>query len=129
MLIRKDCLVCREYDLLSLIVLPDAFFFENKWEAVGCYINEEPKALPSHFDINVSSVSGNDAIFEHCRVLAEESKYKTFGVDGDFCWTGDDAANTYDKYGVSKTCSVSKISGNGSGNSNKDSIFVYQFQE
>ena len=128
LMIIKYFLVCHEHDFLSFIFLPDRFIFWNKWEPVGCYINKAPKALPIPYDIDVSSVSGNDAIFEHCRVLAEEFKYKTFGVDGDICWAGNDAGNTYDKYGVSNTCSVSKTSGHGSGKSNQDSIFVYQFQ-
>ena len=81
------------------------------------------------YDIDVGSISGNNAIFEHCRKLAEEKGYKIFGVDNSICWTDESAAKTYNKYGPSSDCAVSKTTGNGVGKSKKFSIFVYQYVE
>ena len=81
------------------------------------------------YDRDVGSVSGNNAIFEHCKILADKKGYKIFGVDNSICWTDENAAKTYNKYGLSNDCSVSKKTGNGSGESKKDSIFVYQYVE
>lgn len=102
---------------------------EDKWEPVGCYLNKAPAAMNNAYDIDVDSISGNNAIFEHCKILAEKKGYKIFGVDNSICWTDGNAAKTYNKYGLSNDCSVSKTTGNGSGISKKDSIFVYQYVE
>ena len=72
---------------------------------------------------------GNDAIFEYCKEKAQTFGYKIFGADDKACWSGDDAANSYDDYGKSKKCSVSKKTGNGSGKELNGDIFVYQFVE
>ena len=101
----------------------------DKWEQVGCYLNKAPAAMNNAYDIDVGSISGNNAIFEHCKVLAEKKGYKIFGVDNSICWTDGNATKTYNKYGLSNDCSVSKTTGNGSGKSKKDSIFVYQYVE
>ncbi|XP_029202215.2 uncharacterized protein LOC114966489 [Acropora millepora] len=101
----------------------------DKWEQVGCYLNKAPAAMNNAYDIDVGSISGNNAIFEHCKTLAEKKGYKIFGVDNSICWTDGNAAKTYNKYGLSNDCSVSKTTGNGSGKSKKDSIFVYQYVE
>ena len=83
-------------------------------------------ALPELFDDKVS-VKGPDAIFNYCKGKAEALGYKIFGADNKSCWSGDDAKNTYKKYGVSKQCDFSKKTGNGSGNTVNGNVFVYEF--
>ncbi|XP_078346606.1 uncharacterized protein LOC144631897 [Oculina patagonica] len=102
---------------------------KDEWKAVGCYINNGPKVLPKPFDNNVSSVSGHDAVFEYCKAKAETFGYKTFGVDDKACWSGDKAEETYDDYGKSDKCSVSKKTGNGSGKELNGDIFVYHLSK
>lgn len=101
-------------------------FYLDEWKAVGCYLNSGPLALPKPFDNNVSSASDNDALFEYCKAKAETFGYETFGVDDRACWSGDKADETYDDYGNSGKCSVSKKTGNGSGKELNGDIFVYQ---
>lgn len=102
--------------------------FTGSWKPVGCFIERAPnKALPNSFDSNVGGVEGNDNIFEHCKQKAEGDGYKLFGVDDNNCWSGDDAENSYDMYGESSKCSVSK-SGNGSGKEANEDMFVYRLE-
>ena len=84
-------------------------------------------ALPDAFDKKVGEIQGNDNIFEYCRAKAETSGYKLFGADNKNCWSGDNAENTYDYWGESSRCSVSK-SGNGSGNDDTSDMFVYRLE-
>lgn len=104
-------------------------FASGEWKAVGCYVNSAPPALPKPFDQNVSSVSGVVAMFEYCKDKAETHGYKTFGVDDKACWSGDNAGETYDDFGKSDKCSVSKETGNGAGKDINGDIFVYQLSE
>lgn len=85
-------------------------------------------ALPDSFDNSVIEIQGSDNIFEHCRKKAESFGYKLFGADDKSCWAGDDAENTYDKYGQSSTCSVNN-NGNGSGRELNGDMFVYRYEE
>lgn len=99
------------------------------WQGKGCYINKAPLlALPDSFDNNVDKIQGNDNIFEYCSAKARSFGYNVFGADDRNCWAGDDAENTYNKYGESSTCSVGK-SGNGSGKEINGDMFVYQYHE
>ncbi|XP_078367511.1 coadhesin-like isoform X2 [Oculina patagonica] len=101
---------------------------KDEWTAVGCYLNNGPRALPKPFDNDVSRVSGNNDMFKYCKDKAETYGYETFGVYDNACWSGDKAEETYDDYGKSNNCSVSK-SGNGSGNWLNGDIFVYQLSK
>ncbi|XP_078346313.1 uncharacterized protein LOC144631689 isoform X2 [Oculina patagonica] len=102
---------------------------QGVWQHKGCYVNKASSlALPDSFDNNVSKIQGNDNIFDYCKAKAENFGYKMFGAEDKNCWGGDDAENTYDKYGESLTCSVSK-SGNGSGKEINGDMFVYRFEE
>ena len=103
-------------------------FYLDEWEAVGCYLNNGPKALPTSFNNEVGRISGNDAMFEFCKAEAEKFGYQTFGVDDKSCRSGVKAEETYDDYGKSTKCSVSK-SGNGSGRELNGDVFVYQLSE
>ena len=95
---------------------------------MGCYSNKSPtNALPYPFDSNVSTVSGPDAIYDYCKAKAKSLGYKLFGTDEKKCWSGDDAKNTYDKYGGSTQCEFSKAgTGHASGRDMYGSVFVYQ---
>lgn len=104
------------------------FYSLGEWKTVGCYLNRGPKALPQSFDNNVGSVKGNDAIFEYCKEKAEKFGYKIFGADDKTCWSGTDGMNTYNSYGESKKCSVSKKTGYGSGKELNADMFVYEFR-
>ena len=86
------------------------------------------KALPDSIDSNVIQIQGNDNIFDYCAKKAESFDYKMFGADNKNCWVGDDAENTFDKYGASSKCSVSN-SGNGSGKEINGDMFVYRYVE
>ena len=85
-------------------------------------------ALPASFDNNVDKIQGNDNVFNHCADKAKSFGYKMFGADDKNCWGGDDAEGTYNKYGESTKCSVSK-SGNGSGQEINGDMFVYRYEE
>ena len=67
-------------------------------------------------------------MFEYCKAKAEQFGYQTFGVDDKDCWSGGKAEETYDDYGKSTKCSVSKT-GNGSGKELNGDIFVYQLSK
>ena len=97
---------------------------------MGCYNNKSPtNALPDTFDNNVSSVSGPDAIYDHCKAKAEKLGYNLFGADDKNCWSGDDAENTYSKYGVSRECVFSKKgTGHANGQDVHGSVFVYELE-
>ena len=82
-------------------------------------------ALPDLFDDKVSAESP-DAVFNYCKGKAEALGYKVFGADNESCWSGDDAKNTYKKYGESKLCEFSKRTGNGLGNTVNGDVFVYE---
>ena len=102
--------------------------FKGDWESIGCYSNvslRDTFALPELFDDKVSAESP-DAIFNYCKGKAEALGYKIFGADNKSCWSGDDAKNTYKKYGESKRCDVSKKTGNGSGKTINGDAFVYE---
>ncbi|XP_020605695.1 hemicentin-1-like isoform X2 [Orbicella faveolata] len=107
------------------------FVYQKKggdWEPIGCYSNVSPRdafALPELFDDKVSA-KGPDAIFNYCKGKAEALGYKIFGADNKSCWSGDEAKNTYKKYGESKLCEFSKRTGNGSGNKVNGDVFVYE---
>ncbi|XP_078346319.1 LOW QUALITY PROTEIN: SCO-spondin-like [Oculina patagonica] len=107
------------------------FVYQKKggvWQPIDCYNNVSPKddfALPELFDNNVSSVTGPDAIFDHCKGKAEAFGYKTFGADDKSCWSGDEAERTYDKYGESKLCDFNTNTGHGSGQDKNGDVFVY----
>lgn len=104
-------------------------FFSGIWQHKGCFVNKAPLlALPDSFDNTVDKIQGNDNIFDYCKAKAESFGYKMFGAEDKNCWAGDDAENTYDRYGESSTCSISK-SGNGSGKEINGDMFVYRFQE
>lgn len=100
----------------------------GEWKLMGCYSNKSPtNALPYPFDSNVSTVSGPDAIYDYCKAKAKSLGYKLFGTDEKKCWSGDDAKNTYDKYGGSTQCEFSKAgTGHASGRDMYGSVFVYQ---
>lgn len=97
---------------------------------MGCYSNKSPtNALPDSFDSNVSSVSGPDAIYDYCKAKAEQLGYNLFGADDKNCWSGDDAENTYNKYGISKQCVFSeKGTGHANGQDMHGSVFVYELE-
>lgn len=100
-------------------------------EHKGCYSNKSPtNALPDSIDNNVSSLSGPDAIFDHCKGKAESFGYKVFGADDKNCWSGDDAENTYNKYGGSATpCVFSKANtGHANGRDKFGDVFVYKLE-
>lgn len=80
-------------------------------------------ALPDSFGSKVSEIQGIKNKLEYCSAEAEKFKYKVFGVDDQNCWSGDEAENTYDKYGESSQCSVKK--GMGIGTQINGDIFVY----
>lgn len=102
---------------------------QGKWVEVGCFSNTGPRALPTPFGENISSVRGNDAMFEYCKSEATALGYKTFGVDDKACWAGDSAEETYDDNGKSTECSVNRKTGNGSGRDINGDVFVYQLEE
>ena len=102
--------------------------FKADWKPIGCYRNvsrRETFALPELFDDKMSAKSP-DAIFNYCKMKAEALGYKIFGADNKSCWSGDDAKNTYKKYGESKRCDFSKKTGNGSGKTINGDAFVYE---
>ena len=83
-------------------------------------------ALPNVFDNNVGSVSGPDAIFAYCKAKAESLQLTLFGADVKNCRSGDNAKNTYNKYGHSNRCVFSNANtGLASGQTKYGSVFVY----
>ncbi|XP_078346362.1 uncharacterized protein LOC144631716 isoform X2 [Oculina patagonica] len=99
------------------------------WQPIDCYNNVSPKdefALPESFDSNVGSVTGPDAIFDHCKGKAEAFGYKMFGADDKSCWSGDDAESTYNKYGESHLCDVNRKTGHGAGKDKNGDVYVYR---
>ena len=108
-----------------------AFLFLNlgTWVSKGCYVNMSPeRALGKSIDNNVENTQGNNNIFYYCVKKAEIFGYKIFGADNKNCWVGDDAETTYDKFGGSSKCSISK-SGYGSGTALYADMFVYRYEE
>ena len=97
---------------------------------MGCFSNKSPtNALPDLFENNVSSVSGPDAIYDYCKAKAQRLGYNLFGADDENCWSGDDAENTYNKYGVSKECVFSKAgTGHANGQNKYGNVFVYELE-
>ncbi|XP_078346340.1 uncharacterized protein LOC144631705 isoform X1 [Oculina patagonica] len=98
----------------------------GSWQPLGCFFNnkESSLALPDSFGSEVGEKQGIKNKFEYCSAEAKKFKYKVFGVDDQNCWSGDDAENTYDKYGESSQCSVKK--GKGIGKQINGDIFVYK---
>lgn len=106
-------------------------FYQGDWKPVDCFNNVSPPdafALPKLFDNKVNSVSGPDALFDHCKAKAEALGYKMFGVDDKGCWSGDDSESTYNKYGESSGCKFSKKTGHGSGQDKNGDLFVYKLE-
>ena len=103
--------------------------FLGVWKPRGCYTNKSPTlALLDSFDNNVSSVSGPDAIFDYCKAKAEANGYKMFGADDKNCWSGANPESTYNKYGASTQCSISRSTGNGAGAASTGDMFVYKLK-
>ena len=114
----------RDIELLIRLTI----VYTGTWQQKGCYVNKSPLlALPDSLDNGVDKLQGNDNIFEYCKAKAESLDYKLFGADDKNCWADNDGNNTYDKYGESSTCSVSK-SGNGSGKEINGDMFVYRYE-
>jgi len=102
---------------------------EGIWQDKGCYVNKAASlALPDPFDTSVDTLQGNENIFEHCSEKAKFFGYTVFGVDDKKCWAGDNAENTYKKYGKSAKCTVGKT-GYGSGKGINGDMFVYRYYE
>ena len=100
------------------------------WERMDCYSNKSlTNALPVSFDNHVSSVSGPGAIYDYCKAKAEYFGYKVFGADEKNCWSGDNAENTYNKYGGSTMCVYSKANtGHANGQDKFGNVFVYTME-
>ncbi|CAH3183147.1 unnamed protein product, partial [Porites lobata] len=77
------------------------------WKAVGCYQNTG-RALA---DI-LRGVNGKRTVSKKlnvCRKTADAKGITVFGLDDKQCWTGQNAADTFDKYGNSGQCAWEKI--------------------
>ena len=86
------------------------------------------RALGKSIDNNVEKIQGNDNIFDYFVKEAEIFGHKIFGADNKNCWVGGDTENTYDNFGGSSKCSISK-SGYGSGTALYADMFVYRYEE
>ena len=93
-------------------------YIKGVWQPLDCFNNVSPRddfALPELFDDKVSA-----------KEKAEAFGFKIFGADNKNCWSGDDAENTYKKYGESKLCEFSRKTGHGSGLDKNGDVFVYK---
>ena len=103
-------------------------YIKGVWQPLDCFNNVSPSnsfALPELFDKKVSA-KGPDGIFDYCKEKAEALGFKIFGADDKNCWSGEDAENTYKKFGESKLCEFSRKTGNGSGQDKNGDVFVYK---
>ena len=76
------------------------------WKAVGCYQNTG-RALA---DI-LRGVNGKRTVSKKlnvCRKTADAKGITVFGLDDKQCWTGQNAADTFNKYGNSGQCYTNK---------------------
>ena len=97
------------------------------WTAVGCYQNRG-RALgdilfkPKRFGKIAKK-------YEQCVTEANSQGVTVFGFDDTQCWTSQNAANSYDLYGLAKgKCGTSK-GGLGYGFMASETMFVYQKNE
>lgn len=64
--------------------------------------------------------------YEQCVAAANRKGVTVFGLDDTQCWTGQDAASSYDKYGSAKGKCGNTRKGLRYGFMSTETIFVYQ---
>ena len=99
------------------------YFLLETWKAVGCYQNTG-RALA---DI-LRGVNGKRTVSKKlnvCRKTADAKGITVFGLDDKQCWTGQNAADTFDKYGNSGQCYTNK-GGKSMGYFASESMSVYK---
>ena len=93
------------------------------WKAAGCYQNTG-RALA---DI-LRGVNGKRTVSKKlnvCRKTADAKGITVFGLDDKQCWTGQNAADTFNKYGNSGQCYTNK-GGKSMGYFASESMSVYK---
>lgn len=101
------------------------FFFvfsKAEWKPVGCFKNSD-RALDVVLE-RVGSKNSISARYAACTSAANSEDVALFGMDDRRCWTGENAENTFSKYGTSGQCKTKN--GLGSGLSESETMFVYE---
>ncbi|XP_073255077.1 thrombospondin-2-like isoform X2 [Porites lutea] len=99
------------------------FQCKKPWKPVGCYQNRG-RALG---DI-LLGVAGNATMIsklDACKKKAASKAVALFGLDDKKCWTGQNAINSFYKYGTSAQCSYSDNHEVAIGSFASESIYVY----
>ena len=99
------------------------FILTEVWKAVGCYQNRG-RALGETVR-DVGSQKGLNKKLNDCKETAGQKGITVFGLDDKICWSGQNAANTYDMFGASGQCKTNKR-GNSMGYFASESIAVYK---
>ena len=89
---------------------------------MGCYQNRG-RTLGDILT-SVAAISNLNKKLGVCKDTAAQKGVTVFGLDNEKCWTGQDAANTYNMYGNSGNCNTNPL-GNSMGYLEKHSMFVY----
>ena len=81
------------------------------------------QALDTFF-LRAGNIGSIGKRYQACVKKADEDGITLFGMDDKRCWTSDNAANSYDKFGPTGQCKESK--GSSSGITEKSSVYVYR---
>ena len=90
---------------------------------MGCYQNRG-RALGDIL-LGVAGFGTIKSKLDACRKKAASLAVTLFGLDDKECWTGQNASDTYYKYGTSGQCTFSKNHEVAIGGSKSESIYVY----
>lgn len=90
------------------------------WKSVGCYQNRG-RALGDIL-LNPKDSADVSEKYEQCMIAASGQGVTVFGIDDSKCWTGPNAASSYDRYGLAK----GKCGNTKAGFMASDTMFVYQ---
>ena len=110
------CITVTHYTYIFLLMT-------EPWKPVGCYQNRE-RALG---DI-LLGVAGNATMIsklDACKKKAASKAVALFGLDDKKCWTGQNAINSFYKYGTSAQCSYSNNHEVAIGSFASESTYVY----
>ena len=81
------------------------------------------QALDTYF-LRAGNIGSIGKRYQACEEKADEDGITLFGMDDKRCWTSDNAANSYDKFGPSGQCKESN--GRSSGITESSSVYVYR---
>ena len=91
---------------------------------MGCYQNRG-RALGDIL-VRLGRFGTMSKKLDKCVNAAENQGITLFGMDDTRCWTGENAASSYNIYGTSAQCRTSKRGSLRSGLAASETIFVYQ---